>query len=153
MKTRGFTLLEVIIYLTLFSLLMTGILQTVFVVLETTATYQKKIAVIAESTFLNRKFTWVLAGATEVNVVSSTTVVITRPDLGSDSPLTLTADGGGWLLKRGSAEADSLTSVELVISEVDITMVTGASGERPSLLILYLVDKTPFLFQTVLQYE
>lgn len=153
MKNNGFTLLEVIIYLSLFSLLMTGILQTVFIVFETVETNQEKIAVLAESTFLQQKMTWALSGATNVGVVSSTTIVIVRPDLGSESPLTLQADNGTWSIKRGTADMAMLTSAEISVSDVVMSLGTSTLGAGLFLKITYRLNDTPILFETVLSYE
>jgi len=153
MKTQGFTLIEVIIYLTLFSLLMTGVLQTVYLVLEATETSGEKIAILAESTFIHQKFTWALAGATDVSVVSSTMVRITRQDLGTESPILFTVSGGVWYLARGSAPPLPLSTRELIISDTAIVLVPVGAGTRSILHIRYRVAGTPFVFQSVLPYE
>lgn len=153
MKNTGFTLLEVIIYLTLFSMLMTGVLQTVYIVLETTSSNEDQIDVLTESTFVNQKFMWALSGATAVNLVSSTTLQITRPDLGSDSPLFLSISEGAWYLQRGSGAPSLLTSSELTISDVVITLVSVDTDSHLALQIRYQILGVPYVFQSVLPYE
>ena len=153
MKNRGFTLLEVVLYLALFSMLMTGALQTVYVVLETTKSNQTDIAILTERTFLNQKFSWALLQATSVTLVSSTTVSMARPDLGSDSPLTFSVSNGSWFLKRGTADPTKISTRELVVSDAAVTLVSIGGGTTLSLRIQYRLSGEPFVFQSIIPYE
>lgn len=153
MKNKGFTLLEVIIYLMLFSLLMTGVLQTVYIVLETASKNELKISILKESTFLQQKLDWLLSGATAVTVLSSTSLSVIRLDVGSSSPLTLSVIDGVWYLQRGSATKASLSSTNLVISDVNISTIPVSGSTRLSLQIMYHINTTPVIFQTILPYE
>ena len=148
MKASGFTLLETIIYLALFSVLMSGALLAVYQLLESTAINQTALSVQAEALFVNQKFSWALSGATEVLVVSSTTLRIVRPDIGSDSPIDFVAQNGAWYIARGTIGGrDVLTSPQYQVSQVELSVIVGA---HQRVRILYWVQGTPFAYETML---
>lgn len=153
MKITGFTLIEVVIYLALFSLLMTGILQTVYIVFETTTVSEDKIFVLADGNFLNQKLTWLFTGATAVDVISTSSVSILRPDLGSSSLLTLSSSGGAWYLQRGTSSPQTLINDHIFVSDTIITVTPETSGKASVLLISYKLANTPFTYKTLLPYE
>src|SRR3989344_6349600 len=59
-KSRGFTLLETIIYIALFSIIMGGTLVAVFNILEGGGNINTKNTAQDESTFVMRKIGWAL---------------------------------------------------------------------------------------------
>lgn len=65
---RGFTLIEVIIYIALFSLLMTGGIMAGYQIIETSDRAQARSVAIEETLFVLRKIEWALRGATAVTV-------------------------------------------------------------------------------------
>lgn len=60
--TKGFTLIEVIIYIALFSLLMGSAFTTAYQLIEGTNTLNTKTTVQEEGNFVMRKLNWALTG-------------------------------------------------------------------------------------------
>lgn len=77
---RGFTLIEVVIYLALFSIIMGGLLVTVYQLAQSAETLQTKSIKDEEMNFVLKKLDWALTGA------KSSTVSITN----SNAQLTFT---------------------------------------------------------------
>jgi Prokaryotic N-terminal methylation motif len=142
MKKSGFTLLEVIIYCALFSVLMTGSIVTVYALLGTSDATTKSTNIVAEATFINQKFAWVFFGATSVQVIDSKTIKIIRPDLGTDSPLIVSETGGVLYLSRGGANPLRLTGDTYILSGVSMN-VAGSM-----IVIDYTIDNMPLRFET-----
>ena len=151
MKNRGFTLLETIMYIGLFGVLMSGALVAVYQLIDGGVHNMHSVAVEEEGLFVNRKMNWALKGATAVTAPDSKTLVITRPDLGAQSPLTITEQSGEMLLTRGVAAPLPLTTSELKVTSTSVSSVPAGGGIPASVRVYYAIDGVPFVFKTYVQ--
>jgi prepilin-type N-terminal cleavage/methylation domain-containing protein len=151
-KNNGFTLLETIIYIALFGIIMSGAVVTTYQLLESGRHNQIAIFTQEEGMFLSRKITWALTGATEVSVNAAKNVlIITRPDLSSESPLVLEATTSTMTLKRTGGTASILSGDRFLIADVVFTK-TPALGEVPvSIETKFSVNGKLFIFKTYLR--
>ncbi len=150
-RSRGFTLMEVIIYLGLFGILMSGAVIATYQLLSSGTNNQIAVAIQEEGTFLNRKINWALSGATTVSAAASSTLVVTKPDLGSQSPVTISGDGQSLLISRGTGPAVPLSSAAFKVNAVYFS-VTPASGSKPaSVSGSFNIEDIPFIFQRYLR--
>lgn len=149
---RGFTILETVIYIALFSILMTGILVTVYELLAGGAQNRESVAIQEEGTFINRKISWALGGATAITVPNTKTLVITRPDLGGQSPLTISESGGHMLISRGSVAGTPLTTAEFTVGDVNISLIPATASGPMGVSIEYTIESVPFVFKSYLRY-
>ena len=155
-RSRGFTLLETIIYLALFSILMTGAIGATYSLLEGGDRNQMFVSVQEEGTFLNRKINWALAGATAASVSGANTLTITQPLMGAQSPLVITGDGTSMTIARGvGGLAIPLNSERFPVSfpsSGSMFAVVPASGGRPaSITVSFVIQGKPFIFRTYLR--
>ncbi len=151
-QERGFTILETVIYIGLFSILMTGVLVTVYELIEGGTQNREAVAIQSEGTFINRKISWALSGATAIDVSSSTILTITRPDLGGQSPLRITENGGQMLISRGGGATIPLTTAEFKVENTSFSMIPSVAGLPDGILVHYTIDDVPFEFRTYLRF-
>src|SRR6185503_14666830 len=93
MSKRGFTLIETIVYLALFSILMTGIISSVYLLFENGDRNQTKAMLQEEKEYLLGKINWSLSGVQTVTPSSSfsaNTLNVVKYD---GSPVTLALSG------------------------------------------------------------
>ncbi len=151
MKNKGFTLLETIIYLALFSVLMSGALVTVYTLLQSGTQNLGGASIQSEGLFVNRKLTWALSGATAVTVPDSHTLIVTRPDLGAQSPLTITAFDEVFTIQRGTGSRVPFSNTYMVVANIDITLTPAQPNTPASIHIRYTINDVPFVFETYLK--
>ncbi len=152
MKIQGFTLLETLIYIALFGVLMSGALVTVYELLLSSEHNQSLIAIQEEGTFINRKLSWALSGATSVSIIGTSTLQIVQPNLGSPSPLQFSFYNQKVYLKRGSTLGASLVGDEFLITDATIETILSSNG-LPSLIhVTYDINTIPFVFETYLHF-
>jgi prepilin-type N-terminal cleavage/methylation domain-containing protein len=148
---RGFTLVEVLIYIVLFGLLMTGAVTAAYQLLQSGQQQDISFAAQQEGTFINRKLAWALGPATNVSVAGGNVMTITRPDLGSESPLVIDASGAQMMLARGTAAPQFLNTPGLTLENV-LFEVTPASGGLPkSVRVVFTLGKKPFSYAMYLR--
>ncbi len=152
LSKKGFTILETVIYIALFSILMTGILVTVYELLAGGAQNRESVAIQEEGTFVNRKIGWALGGATALSVPNTKTLVITRPDLGGQSPLTISEGGGQILISRGSVAPTPLTTAEFTVADGHISLIPASGGGPMGVSVHYTIEGVPFEFKSYLRY-
>jgi hypothetical protein len=129
---------------------MSGVLVAVYQLIDGGVHNMQSVSIQEEGLFINRKISWALAGATGVTVPTAATLVITRPDLGAQSPITITEQSGEMRLERGTAASLPLTTSELVVASTTFTVVPAQSGIPASVRVFYTIDGVPFVFKTYL---
>lgn len=141
----GFTLLEVVIYLALFGLLMTSALPVVYQVLQSMRQTEYTLATQGAGDFIIAKLTSALAGAATVEVVDIQTLRITRSNLGSFSPITVSVTDGVWYLARGEDEPVALSSIAHPTHDV-VFEVSYPSEVGYKLAVTFWLDNQFFYF-------
>jgi hypothetical protein len=134
----------------LFGVLMSGVLVAVYQLMDGGVYNMQSVAVQEEGLFVNRKISWALAGATAVTAPDAKTLVITRPDLGAQSPLRITEASGEIRIARGSAAPQPLTTAEYTVSDTVVTVIPAQGGIPPQVRVSYQIAGVPFVFKTYL---
>lgn len=149
-KKSGFTLLEVILYIALFSILMSGAVVSAYQLMGGGAHTEHAVLVQEEGTFLIRKINWALTGASAA-VSAGNTLTVTRPDLGAQSPVVITASGADVVLTRGGGTQVPLNTAALPVSNLNFTVTPAAFGRPTEVDVSFQVDTRPFVFKTYLR--
>ena len=125
-KQSGFTLIETLVYLGLFSILMGGSLVCVYGVLETSANTRARSELQEEGDFLIEKFDWALSGASSV-VVSPHTISINKYGYGQN-PLQFAIAGSNISLQQGSAPAVLLNARSTQVTSSAFTDIPSTNN-------------------------
>ena len=100
---RGFTLIETIIYIALFSIIISLVIGAVYQIIQGSEDLQKNIVAEAEAHFLMRKTEWALAGVSAINSPASgltgATLSVDKVNY-SQNPIVLDLDSGSLRIKR-----------------------------------------------------
>ena len=152
-SSRGFTLIETIIYIALFAVLMSGAMMGAYNLLEGGGRNKTAIGIQEEGTFMNRKVNWALTGASAVSAsADGTTLTITRPDLGAQSPLVIVSNGATMMIARGTSAAVTLNSERFAVanplSGKIFVVQPAAGGKPPAVTVSFTIRGQPFLFRT-----
>lgn len=141
MKKKGFTLLETIIYCTLFAVLMSGAIVAVYALIGSSAQTKLDTSIIAEAAFINQKLSWLLSGDFGVTQLSTSSLLVVRPDLGADSPITLSVEDNNFFITRNLKQLQPLTGLPFRIT--DTVLETSTS----TVSISYRINGTMFNYQ------
>src|SRR3989344_8757434 len=136
-NTLGFTLLETLIYLLLFTIVIGGGMVATYNVIESTAAGRNQIILQEEANFLFRKIDWALTGSI-INSVGGSTLVIyknSNTHILTQSGSNLTIDGS--FLNSGSILVSNLVFADIPANgakprgiKTSFTLTTSQSG-RP----------------------
>ena len=162
MTTRGFTLLETIIYIGLFSTLFTGIIMSVYPLFTIASLQNKQITIQAEASYILDKIAYII---TESNTMPTSQVV--TPGVGqSTSTLILTTSAtdsyqfridtappgciaprlcSTLSLKKNTGKLLPLTSMRVVVENFTITHTPPdpLKGQRRTVDVSFTVSGTP----------
>lgn len=139
---RGFTLLEVVVYLALFGVLMTGVIRTVYELLETSRETAVALAIQNDGSFVLQKIAWALGDVETIAIIDTTTLEIVRSD-DVANPLRFSVEDGRFYLKRGSEEKSPLTNLKHNVYNVSFVL-THPTPESNYLKVSFLIDDAPF---------
>ena len=130
LQNRGFTLIEIVIYLALFSLVLAGFILVTYNLVQGSAQVQSKAVLNEEMAFLLHKIDWALTGAesSQVTVVSPSVLQITKPSL----LLIFTFDSGAKTLslQRGLLPIVLLSSASVAVTNLTFTELSPVGGRK-----------------------
>lgn len=133
---RGFTLIEVLIYIVLFSLIIGGGMLGVYQIIEGSDKTSAKTMAEQESIFFLRKLNWAMTGATSVSVPNPTRLIITKGGLATEFRLT------GKVIEIGGPSFVQLTNDSVKISSLSFEM-TLPSFSKPASIETRFTAKGP----------
>lgn len=130
MKKGGFTLIEMLVYIGLFSMIIGGAIVSAYNIFESTNRNQTKAMVAEEGLFLIGKINWALTGATAIDLISSNKISITKSGITvSDNPLIFDNSSGEMRLKRGADSPQVLNNTNIAVNDlVFIRSVSSGNG-------------------------
>ncbi len=126
-NNKGFTLVEMLMYLGLYAIVMTGTLVGAYSLFESSVHNQARAMVQEEGTFILGKIDWVLSNTREVQspTATGTTLHVKRFD---DSLVTVDFDSGYLRIAENGEEPQRLNNTHSVVSNV-LFMHTLESSE------------------------
>ena len=130
---RAFTLVEVLIYIALLTILLTSVIVTVYPIFSGAERTSSKITNELETAFVLRKFGWAFSSIASVSNPASNTLVTTGSALTlttqTGAVLSFTIDGSVFKLTKNGTEFP-LTNGRVVFSNFQVTN-TPPSGATP----------------------
>lgn len=133
MKISGFTLLEVVLYLALFSILLTNVLLAAYSLIDSVAINRTAIAAEAEALFINRKIIWILENASEVNCINQIVLQVVTAESDVVNPVELTSSDYGIYLKQGDTQRERLTNERFLVTDFRC-LVELPTSDRPTFI-------------------
>ena len=144
--------METMIYIALFGIILSGAVVGTYNLLEGSSKNIMSTGIQEEGTFINRKISWALSGATSVSVSPDGTILtIVRPDLGAQSPLIISGTGLVINVARGTAVALELNSDRFKITNVNFIYMASVNGRPPSVSTNFQVEEKTFNFRRYLR--
>jgi len=122
-KNSGFTLIEVIIYIGLFSIIIGGGMVAAYGIIEGTDAGSNKIVLQEEANFLLRKINWALTGATLVNV-SGTRLESTKEVGGVSKTFSFNLCGDNLTIEEGAGRTCANSPIILNSSSIEVAATT-----------------------------
>lgn len=101
----GFTLIEMLVYMALFSIMMGGLIVVVFQLVQSSEKLSSKDTVQGEINFVLKKLDWALTGASDVSVLSNV--------------LTITNDSNSYVFKLENKKI-KLNNQDLTTANVEV---------------------------------
>ncbi len=147
--------MEVIIYIALFSILMTGGIIATYQLIEGGTHNETAVGIQEEGTFLIRKISWALTGVYLPQVINDGQgLLITKypgPDFpSSDNPILIQASGGQITMQRGAAGA----VIPLNSAAFPVQVFAAHSeviGGLTSISISFSIQNVPFIYRTYMR--
>ncbi len=151
---KGFTLLEVVIYIGLFAIVMGGAITATVQLLKSGERNERSAAIQEEGTFLIRKINWLVTSSSVVSAHGGDSLTITKrngPDFNSatDNPLVLTGQDGAVTVTRGSLPSVTLNSDALPVT--DFVATVDSSSGKTVVDVHFAIQTIPFVFTTYLR--
>jgi type II secretory pathway pseudopilin PulG len=154
-RALGFTLIETLVYLGLFTIIMGGGLVAAYQLMSAADSENQKAAVEQEGNFLLRKFDWALSGLCQINIPatpgSAATLSIDKTNFGQN-PLFFDLSGDAVQLTRAGGSAVPLTSARVKVTSLNFDRLAVA-GQPEAVRVSFTMNGRPFTTTQFLRKE
>lgn len=120
-RVRGFTLMETLIYVALFSVITSFVLVVFYQVIGSANQNRDRIEVDAEANFMMQRMRWAMAGVQTINQpavgATSTTLSISKYDF-SQNPIVFDLGSRNLRIAKGGGAATPLGSSRVYVSQL-----------------------------------
>jgi hypothetical protein len=137
MRTRGFSLLETLMYIALFGVIMQGAFAGIVAISESAERNQAKAYIEEEGDFLVAKISYEIsqASSTEISPEKSTQINLAR-DNGED--ISIESNDGGLFITRGDSTPVEFSSNRVSVS--DFVFKKVANGTTQSIVFSFTLQ-------------
>ncbi len=138
---KGFTLIETLIYITLFTIVIGGGMVAAYQIIQAANASQNYIALQEEANFLLRKIDWTMSGVTQICSISTNKLAVTKSyptvcTIYSESILTITQNS--ITLASGNGISVPLNSSSIIIS--DASFISAGNGVTAKFTMTSSID-------------
>jgi prepilin-type N-terminal cleavage/methylation domain-containing protein len=147
--TRGFTLIEMLMYIGLFGIVMTGAIVGMYGFLESAGRNETRAVMEEEGNFLLGKIRWAVSQANAIEEpfadASGTALLLGTSD-SADDPIRFEGTGSDISMSRAGAGADILNSSNVSIADLSFTHTydTGPYEIPESVEVAFIISaRTP----------
>lgn len=143
-QPRGLTLIEVIIYITLLSLLMTGTLSAVYTLISGTDRTGNHIEVEEEGNFVLNKLTWALSDlspTTAAFVGTSSSITVSRYDASSVS---FRLNGKRIEIREGAQPYLPITTANVKVEDLAFHYITTTGSGPIGIEVTFVIEGVAF---------
>ncbi len=133
---KGFTLIEVVIYLALFGLLMGGAVVSAFSLFESSSRNETSIMLQEEGSFIIAKISATLSGVQTVILpeenLSGSTLSVVKWDVGAGNPIVISLSGSDIILSHQANPGVPLNNSNVSITNLNFThTLNTGEGTKP----------------------
>ena len=139
-NSHGFTLLEALLYIGLFSIMMTGAFAGIYAISESAQRNQTLSHLVFEGAFLLDKVALAVAESTSSTITDSGTSLLLNSDNG---PVTFESSSGAMTITRSDSLDTRLSDSSITVSELIFKMGSRGAGSRSVQISFILSAHTP----------
>ena len=146
-QKKGFTLIETLIYAILVAFIISGVLISVYQMIQGSATLNTRIVAEEEVNFIFRKIVWALAGAYNINSPGAgdtgTTLSVDKENF-SDNPIVFALDSGNLSIKRDDEDPVILNNENVAIQNIIFEHLASVGDKPEGIKINLFVDNQAY---------
>ncbi len=138
-SNRGFTFIELIIYISIVTMMMTTIIPFAWNIIEGGAKSSTEQEVFSNARYISERIKYEIRNAAGINSVAATSIsLIASPS--ANNPTVIDLSGGNIRIKQGSANAINLNSQNASISALNFTNFTSADNKTENIQFTITVN-------------
>ncbi len=144
---KGFTLIEVLIYIALISIIIGGSLTVVYQILETNSSVYNKIIIEQEANFLLQKIRWAMTGVSAINSpavgATSSALSVDKTNF-SENPVIVDLSSSTARMKRGSGQPAVLNNQNVAVENLVFQHLASSSSIPEAIKINITINERQF---------
>ena len=154
-RESGFTLIEMLIYTALFTIIMTGTLVVAYQIIESGQKVRARVMAEEEANFVLQKIAWAVNSASAIHApapgASDAFLSVARAGLSvSDNPLLFDVDSGVMRIRRGSAVPKPISGSEVTISNFTVEHIAPLFGRPAGVRVTFQINGNEYEFVSYL---
>lgn len=147
-RRHGFTLIEVIVYVALLGLFLSGAIVAAFALSDSNMWNIRNAHIQEEAAFMSQKILWALTNATEVEIVGDGVFIAKQAGEDfpvGDNPIAIYREDTSLMLKRNTREPLPLNAMSLPVEDFEAEIVAETTGK--TITVRFQLAGKPFIVQ------
>ena len=137
--TGGFTLIELILYIAIVSIVMTALIPFAWNVIEGGAKSATQQEVFSNARFISERLKYEIRNASGINSVASSSISLST-STPSTNPTIIDLSGGNIRIKQGTGSAINLNSTDTMISSLVFTNYTSVDNKTKHIQFVFTIN-------------
>lgn len=136
---KGFTLIELILYVSIITIVMSALIPFAWNVIEGGAKSSVEQDVSSQARFISQRIMYEIRNASDINSVSASSISLKVANASLD-PTIIDLFGGNIRIKQGPGQADILNSTDTTITSLTFTDYSSADLKAKNIQFTFTID-------------
>lgn len=139
-KQSGFTLIETMIYIALFSIIIGGSVITFYSIIENSNKTQAQVILQEEANFIFRKLDWAITGASDITIPASGEIGTSLNLSKTTGDISFLLNGNKLQIREGLGVFDDLNNDSVSVSSLSFQNISGGTGLPKSIITTFTLN-------------
>ena len=139
MNTKGFTFIEIILYISIVSIVLMALVPFAWNVIGGSVKSSAEQEVSSQARFISEKIKYEIRNADSINSIAATSISLDPPGTIND-PTIIDLSGGKIRIKLGAAAIVDLNSTDTNITSLTFTDFTSADNKTKNIQFIFTID-------------
>lgn len=143
--TRGFTLIETIIYIALLGILLSGAVMVAYDLISSSGRVEGKNTVQEEGNFVLGKLRWILGSASDVSVTGTQELTVTRSGSPTSVVIKLSGTPPEVVMQEDGSPFSPLTTSNVTVTNLKFKIIPATGGAPKGVIATTTINGLDFV--------
>lgn len=139
LKKEGFTFIELLLYIFIFTLVLVGVSNFAWVIIRNTIRSSTQREIGSHSRIISERIKYEIRNAIGINSVSSTSISLSTLN-NETNPTVIDLSGGNLRITQGAGPSFALNSLQTKVSNLSFINLSSPDGKTKHIQVLFTLE-------------